>query len=69
MRGECTVVKHQVDLGPRRQGRQLLEKLHPLKEQIRRPIAPGALELQPHSTVGKTPETIFGARKVARLRS
>jgi hypothetical protein len=26
MRGECAVVKHQVDLGPRRQGRQFLDR-------------------------------------------
>jgi len=29
-------------------------------EQMRRPVAPGTLELQSYSTVGETPETVFG---------
>ena len=58
--GQHHVIEHQVDLGPRCQGRQLLQQLHRLEEQIRRPVALGALELDPHSTVGTTPEAVLG---------
>jgi hypothetical protein len=50
-RDQHAVIEGQVDLGPRRQRRPLLQKLHRLEEQMRRAIASGALELEPHARV------------------
>jgi hypothetical protein len=61
--GEDAVVEEKVDLGPRRQGRQLRQELERFEEQVRRPVAPGPLELQPHATVGQTPQAVLGQRR------
>jgi len=54
------MIEHQIDLGSWRQGRQLLKKLHRLEEEIRRAVAPGALEFQANPPVGQTAETVLG---------
>jgi len=52
VRCQHAVIEPQVDLGPRRQGRQLLQERHRLEEQVRRPIAPGSWAQVLQSDIG-----------------
>jgi len=59
MRGKHAVVEEQLHLGPWGQGRQLLEELDRLEEQMRRAVAPGLAEFDEHTPVGSTFEPLL----------
>ena len=57
---EDAVIKHQIDPGARRQGRQLFEQLERLEEQMARAVCPGGLEREQDAAVTQQPEPVLG---------
>jgi hypothetical protein len=62
MWGENAVIQDQVDRRPRDDGRELLQELDGLEEQVRRAIAPHRLELDEEASIGAEADAVLGER-------
>ena len=67
MRREHAVVDQQVDLGPGRQRGQLRQELEGLEHEVRRPIAPGPLQLDRHPPIRPEPQTGLDQRGAEQI--
>ena len=62
MRGEHAAIQNQVDREARDDGRELLQELEGLEEQVRRAIAPDRLERDEDAPVGPEVDAVLGER-------
>jgi hypothetical protein len=67
MQREDAVVDEQVDLGAGCQRGQLRQELVRLEHEMRRPIAPGPLQLDRHAPIGPEPQPVLGQRGAEQI--
>ena len=67
MRGQHAVIDQQIDRRAGRDGRELLQQLHGVEQQVGGAVPPGGLELEEDAAVGAQAQPVLGQRRAQQI--